>query len=127
MVFYLNKENEEKLDTHLMHYGPLIQHFVYPDRTKDSINWESFEKSKYFEPFKRFCPPHHLNYYQPSNPDYQNQLSVEKLLGHGMEISEIAANLHVDPKDIEEYIEINRIIEEFEDFDEFIANQKKRD
>ena len=138
MVLFLKEENMEKLGVHLMHYGPVIQNFTNfstdDDETTRVFDWKSFEESKYFEPLKRFIPSGISTgsftslqvYYTKGNPDYEKQLSVEKLLANGMTISDIALNLHVNSKDIEEYIEINRIIEEFEDFDEFIANQKKR-
>jgi len=86
------------------------------------INWKLFEESKDFEPFKRFLPKSLDTYYSKENADYEKQLCVEHATQQGKTTSEIEKECGVNSEDVEEYIEINRIIEELEDIEELIKN-----
>ena len=80
-------------------------------------DWFRFLETNDAEPFKRFLPEDPKEYYAKGNPDYAKQLCVEAAIQQGKTTSEIEKECDVNSKDIEEYIEINRIIEELDDIE----------
>ena len=120
MVFFLNMKNAQKL-------GRMMQDKFNiekdpGDLDKGCINWKLFEESEDFEPFKRFLPKSLPTYYAEGNADYEKQLCVEHSIEQGKTTQEIEEECDVNSKDIEEYVKINRIIEELDDIEELIKN-----
>tara|TARA_Y100000590_G_scaffold380424_1_gene448774 strand:- start:1255 stop:1605 length:351 start_codon:yes stop_codon:yes gene_type:complete len=92
------------------------------DQEKYCIDWSLFSKTKDYKPFQRFLPGFPAKYYVKGNSDYTKQLCVESAIQQGKTTPEIVEECGVNSKDIEEYIEINRIIEELDDIEELIKN-----
>ena len=117
MVLYLSFTNAEKL------FPMMNEKFHIEPETIDMTcsDYFRFLETNDAEPFKRFLPEDPAKYYAKGNPDYAKQLCVEGILGLKTE-PEIVKECGVRSKDIKEYIEINRIIEELEDIEEMIKN-----
>ena len=118
MTIFLKFENASKLGT------MMNEKFHIEPETEDMEcrNWFQFMEKNDAEPFKRFLPEDPKEYYAKGNPDYAKQLCVEAAIQQGKTTPEIVEECGVNSKDIEEYIEINRIIEELDDIEELIKN-----
>ena len=118
MTIFLNMENASKLGI------MMDEKFHIEPETEDMKcrDWFRFMEKNDAEPFKRFLPEDPKEYYAKGNPDYAKQLCVEAAIQQGKTTPEIVEECGVNSKDIEEYIEINRIIEELDDIEELIKN-----
>ena len=118
MILYLSFTNANKL------FPMMNEKFHIEPETIDMTcsDYFRFLETNDAEPFKRFLPEDPAKYYAKGNPDYAKQLCVEAAIQQGKTIPEIVEECGVNSKDIEEYIEINRIIEELDDIEELIKN-----
>ena len=118
MTIFLKYENASKLGT------MMNEKFHIEPETIDMTcsDYFRFLETNDAEPFKRFLPEDPAKYYVKGNPDYAKQLCVEHSIQQGKTEPEIVKECGVSSKDIKEYIEINRIIEELEDIEELIKN-----
>ena len=124
MVLYLSLVNASKLATMMNK-----KFHIEPENIDEMAcaDWFRFMETNDGEPFKRFLPEYPAKYYVKGNPDYAKQWCVEHSIQQGKTEPVIVKECGVSSKDIKEYIEINRIIEELEDIEELIKNYKKRD
>ena len=122
MNFFLNMENAKKLGTMMNEKFHIEPETIGEDQEKYCIDWSLFTKTKDYKLFQRFLPEFPKKYYAEGNSDYAKQLCVEAAIQQGKTTPEIVEECGVNSKDIEEYIEINRIIEKLEDIAELIKN-----
>ena len=119
MTLYLSFTNANKL------FPMMNKKFHIEPENIDEMtcsDYFRFMETNDAEPFKRFLPEDPAKYYAKGNPDYAKQLCVEHSIQQGKTEPEIVKECGVSSKDIKEYIEINRIIEELEDIEELIKN-----
>ena len=122
MVLFLNMENAKKLGTMIDEKFCIEPETIGEDQEKYCIDWSLFSKTKDYKPFQRYLPEFPKKYYAEGNSDYAKQLCVEAAIQQGKTTPEIVEECGVNSKDVEEYIEINRIIEKLDDIEELIKN-----